>query len=181
MVNGGGVDSAACASIISGALIFGLQDADREARGRPRRKEPKVTMNVSGDSAAGVPSRIAARPARFIVVGALNTAFGYGVFYIVLRLGGHALTAVAVSTLVGATFNFFTIGSLVFGSAERGRFARFIVVYAIVFVVNCASMAALEGFSLAPALVQALMLPELAALSYILNRDFVFARRSNAR
>lgn len=117
------------------------------------------------------------RIARFLAVGLLNTAFGYSVFCVVLRLTGHAIVSVAVSTIIGALFNFKSTGVIVFGSSGHRLLGRFVAVYLVVFLANAAGLFALERCRIAPAFAQALLLPALAALSYRLNRDFVFDAR----
>lgn len=117
---------------------------------------------------------------RFLAVGLVNTAFGYAVFYLMLVAFGHSMPAVAVSTTVGALFNFFSIGAIVFGSSDRRLLWRFLAVYGVIFIVNAVGLRLLEAHGVRSALAQALLLPWLAALSYWLNRDFVFLDRRNA-
>ena len=51
---------------------------------------------------------------KFVLVGILNTAFGYLVFALLLFLGLHYTLAVILSTIAGVLFNFKTTGTLVF-------------------------------------------------------------------
>jgi putative flippase GtrA len=115
------------------------------------------------------------RAVRFIAVGALNTAFGYGVFYILLAITGHSIASLAIATVLGVLFNFRSIGVLVFGSSDPRLLMRFVGVYATVFVVNAAGLRALELLGLGSALAAALLIPFIAALTYRLTRDFVFS------
>lgn len=124
---------------------------------------------------AALATAATARVSRFLAVGLLNTAFGYALFYAALRLTSHPIAAAAISTTLGALFNFMSIGTIVFGSSDRRLLKRFIAVYGLVFLANSAGLLVLERCGSAPALAQALLLPALAALSYRLNRDFVFA------
>jgi putative flippase GtrA len=112
---------------------------------------------------------------RFLAVGALNTAFGYSVFYLLLAITGHSIASLAVATVLGALFNFRSIGSLVFGSSDPRLLMRFIGVYAAVFLVNAAGLRMLEGLGVGSALAAALLVPFVAALTYRLTRDFVFS------
>jgi putative flippase GtrA len=110
---------------------------------------------------------------RFLAVGVLNTVFGYGVFYVALGLTWQPLLALSFSTVAGVAFNFYSIGSIVFRQSDRRSIWRFVIAYALVFIVNARALRALEGAAPA-AILQAMLLPGLALLAYILNRDFVF-------
>lgn len=120
------------------------------------------------------------RSLRFLAVGLLNTFFGYSVFYIAVAVTKHSLLALTISTLAGVAFNFFSIGALVFRSLDRRLIWRFLGVYGVVFAVNAIALCALETLGLNSSLAQALLLPGLAILSYLLNRDFVFVDRKVA-
>lgn len=117
----------------------------------------------------------ALRVAKFLAVGLLNTAVGYSLFYAALRITGHSIAAAAISTTLGALFNFMSVGTLVFGSSDHRLLGRYIAICILIFIANSAGLLALERCGFAPALAQALLLPALAAVSYRLNRDFVFA------
>lgn len=114
---------------------------------------------------------------RFLVVGGLNTAFGYGLFYLLLRLSGSAMFALTLGTILGVLFNFVTTGSLVFRALERHRLIRFFGVYGIVYLYNAAGLTILQAMGVDPALGGLLLLPGAVAISYLLNRAFVFAAR----
>lgn len=111
---------------------------------------------------------------RYLLVGALNTAFGYGVFALLVLLGLPYPLAVFLSTTAGVLFNFKTYGTLVFGSHDNRRIGRFFAVYALCYAINLIPLewAKRNGVSL---LVTgaAIALP-MAALSFALNRRFVF-------
>lgn len=114
------------------------------------------------------------RFARFLAVGVLNTAFGYGVFSLGIWLGLHYSVAIAVATVLGTLFNFKSTGKLVFGSSDNGRLFRFVGVYAIVYVVNVAAVGALVHLGLSAYVSGLLVILPLAVLSYWLNSRFVF-------
>lgn len=58
------------------------------------------------------------RFARFLIIGALNTLFGFGVFYLLLLAHLRPGPALAVATVLGVLFNFMTTGRVVFENAE---------------------------------------------------------------
>lgn len=112
---------------------------------------------------------------RFLLVGAMNTLFGYAVFCAALAVTGRSVLSLAVSWIIGAMFNFRTTGRLVFGSTDLRLVTRFVSVYVAVFSINAASLRALESTGLASALAAAILTPFMAVLSYLAMRDFVFS------
>src|SRR5437588_586607 len=81
--------------------------------------------------------------ARFVAVGLLNTAFGYGVFAgLWLATGDHRLAIVGAYVL-GITFNFFSTGRLVFGRQNLVALVPFVLGYGALFLVNIGILAAL--------------------------------------
>ena len=63
---------------------------------------------------------------KFVLVGILNTAFGYLVFALLLFLGLHYTLAVILSTIAGVLFNFKTTGTLVFKNHNNKLIFKFV-------------------------------------------------------
>lgn len=80
------------------------------------------------------------RVARFIAVGVLNTAFGYGVFAAAYALGAHYSLATFLSVVLGVLFNFKSFERLVFSDRQSGKFLRFLSVYAVIYAANTAGL-----------------------------------------
>jgi putative flippase GtrA len=117
------------------------------------------------------------RFAAFLVVGLLNTVVGYLLFAL-LSLAGLAPTkAVIGATILGALFNFQSIGRLVFGQGGRRLLPRFLAVYAGQCALNILALRALATIGLPPLVAEALVLPPLAVLTYLAMRQFVFGAR----
>lgn len=114
------------------------------------------------------------RFARFLVVGVFNTIFGYGVFFVLLQAGNSPTGALALATIIGVIFNFFTTGGVVFANVEASRLWRFAAVYGLVFIFNATLLEAAVRLGVPAASAQALLLAPCVALSYFLNRAFVF-------
>jgi putative flippase GtrA len=123
-----------------------------------------------------LPARIrpSGRFIRFLLVGGLNTAFGYGVFVGCLWLGMHYAIAGAISTVLGVLFNFKTTGSLVFQSRRNGRLPHFVSVYVFTYVIGTLSIGLMLHFGIPEWLGALILLLPSAILSYLLNRRFVF-------
>ena len=111
---------------------------------------------------------------RFLLVGVLNTAFGYGVFVACLWLGMHYALAGAISTVLGVLFNFKSTGNLVFHSRGNRKLPQFVAVYAIIYLVNVLALGAMLQFGIPEWLGGLILLLPSAILSYVLNRQFVF-------
>ncbi len=127
----------------------------------------------------GVPFALRAWPAlprfaRYLVVGGVNTAFGYTTFAVLLRLGLHYAVAALLSTILGVLFNFQTIGRLVFGSRDPSLVFRFVGVYAATYLLNVGALRLLAGGPLDVLGTQALLVVPLAGISFVLHRRFVF-------
>jgi len=137
-------------------------------------------VNIADHAWGLAPIRAAARLLRahrflrFLVVGALNTAVGYGLFLAALAIAPTPFMALVASTILAILFNFRTIGELVFGVRDHRLLARFFGVYAIVFAYNSFGLAALQGGGFRPWLCGLMLLPGSVVISYLLNHKFVF-------
>lgn len=120
------------------------------------------------------------RVLRFLMVGGLNTGFGYASYAAFVLTGMPLWLAVTCSTALAFLFNFFSYGGLVFGSTSRRLLPRFLVFYAGLGGVNFLLLALLARFGLEPLVAQAVLLPVLAAMGYYGLRGFVFHGRGSS-
>jgi len=118
------------------------------------------------------------RPVRFLLVGGINTVFGYAIFAALVLLGSDSALALLIATIAGVIFNYFTTGRLVFRSRRRGLFPAFVGAYAISYAFNLGLLRLLEGAGVQTLLAQALCLPPTVAVSYLLMKSLVFRNRS---
>ena len=114
---------------------------------------------------------------RFLVVGAGNTVFGYSVYVICLWIGIVYQAAAVVSTVLGVLFNFFTTGGIVFRNAALGKILGFIAVYGVTLIINLILLTALVTAGMSKVLAQALVLPLIVVLSFLLNKFLVFREK----
>lgn len=114
---------------------------------------------------------------RFLAVGVLNTLFGYSVFAFALWLGLHYSAALAVATVLGVLFNFQSTGRLVFGCHDPGRLLAFVRVYALIYVLNVATVAILVQLGADAYQAGLLALLPIALISYKLNATYVFKQQ----
>ena len=114
---------------------------------------------------------------KFLVVGGLNTLFGYSVFALFIYLGLHYALASLLSTVLGVLFNFKTTGTLVFKNRDNSLIFRFFGVYGVVYACNVLLLKLLGGSGFNMYWAGALAIAPLALLSFVLNKLFVFEVR----
>ncbi|MBP2665395.1 MAG: GtrA family protein [Firmicutes bacterium] len=111
---------------------------------------------------------------RFLLIGAVNTVFGYSAFSLFIFLGFHYAIASLLATIVGVLFNFMTTGRYVFNNRENSLIGKFFLVYGIVYVCNVGLLKIMDAYSIDMYVAGALILLPMALLSYVLNKKFVF-------
>lgn len=113
---------------------------------------------------------------RFLIVGGINTAFGYGVFAVAYAIANSHHLAIVIATAVGVAFNFFTTGRVVFGNRSAGAALPFVLGYGMVLIFNLllADLLIAAGLGALPA--QAVALPFVVVASYFINARLVFRR-----
>jgi putative flippase GtrA len=114
---------------------------------------------------------------RFLFTGMLNTAVGYSIYFVGLTLGAKPAIALAVATALGALFNYFSTGRLVFQSRGMSRLPRFILAYVVIYGFNLLLLQTALTLGAAPWLAQILVLPIVVIASYLLLNFVVFAVR----
>jgi putative flippase GtrA len=110
----------------------------------------------------------------FLVVGAINTLFGYSCFAIFLYMGLHYSLASLFATIAGVLFNFKTTGVFVFQSNDNCRLLRFVMVYILVFVVNLLALKLFTVLEVNLYYGGLMILLPIAAITYFLQKKFVF-------
>ena len=74
--------------------------------------------------------------ARYILVGAFNTAASYAFYCLFLFLGAPYPMASLGALALGIAISFVTVGRYVFASQLRGRFPAFVSVWGALYVLN---------------------------------------------
>ena len=111
---------------------------------------------------------------RFLLVGVINTLFGYSVFALLICLGLDYRYSLLIATICGVLFNFKTIGGIVFKDQNNRLIARFIGVYLVIYLLNAESLRIVKMLGINMLLAQAILVLPLAIVSYFLNKTFVF-------
>lgn len=113
---------------------------------------------------------------KFIIVGLLNTIVGYCTYALLLLFGLNYIFALAAATILGVAFNYQTIGRLVFQHKSNSLIFKFVLVYILVFIVNLALIKIFIWLGLNEYASGAIAILPAAALSFLLNKFFVFKR-----
>lgn len=116
---------------------------------------------------------------RFLIVGGVNTVFGYGVFAIVYFASHNYRAAIVVATLIGIAFNFFTTGRVVFGNRSARAALPFVLGYGVTLAVNLTLAELFVAAGAIPPVAQALALPFVVLASYFINARLVFRGKSS--
>jgi putative flippase GtrA len=114
---------------------------------------------------------------RFILIGILNTAFGYSLYALLIFLGLRFDLAILISTICGVLFNFKTTGTFVFNNRRNNLIFRYFGVYSIIYLLNVVYVWLMLKSDINSYLAQAFVMPVLAVLSYAIQRNFVFTIR----
>lgn len=115
---------------------------------------------------------------RFIAVGILNSAFGYGLYALLIHVGIIPEIALLVATVLGVIFNFATTARLVFRSSDSRLFFRFVAVYAVIYGCNAMALRILVNSGINPFTAQALLMPLSVIATFAIMRAFVFQEAS---
>ncbi|PKB14530.1 GtrA-like protein [Novosphingobium kunmingense] len=115
------------------------------------------------------------RVIRYYFNGVVNTAFGYGLFAGLVALGMNMYGAQALSHVLGVAFNYFTFSRITF--ADRvGSKGRFVLSYALNYVMSVAILAGLSRFIASPYGAGLATIVIVSALNYLLLKRLVFNR-----
>lgn len=105
---------------------------------------------------------------RFVLVGVLNTAFGYGVYAVFVLLGAAPQVALLMQFVIGAVWNYFTHARLVFDTTGYRRMPAYLACYAGLYLLNAALLGLMLAQGVGPLVAQAIILPLIVVLSFAL-------------
>ena len=113
---------------------------------------------------------------RFVLVGGLNTLFGFAVYALGVVAELPVSLALFLGMLAGTIFNFFTTGAYVFRQLTISRYPRFVACYLLVYGFNVLFMNILLMWMSNKLVIQAMLTVPLAALSYWMMSRLVFTK-----
>lgn len=113
---------------------------------------------------------------RFLKVGVLNTLFGYALYAMLVAIGLQMFVAQIVGTVIAVAFNYVTYSRHVFHAAPTSR-VRFLMSYALNYLVSLAALALAVIVVPSPYLAGLLAMLVTAAINFVVLRRFVFVSR----
>lgn len=113
---------------------------------------------------------------KFILVGILNTAFGYGAFALLMYTGLHYSAAVVLSTIAGILFNFKTTGVLVFKNKDNSLIFKFIAVYTLVCITGIIILRLAQIAQINLYFAGLVSTGICAVTAFLLNKNWVFKK-----
>ena len=115
---------------------------------------------------------------KFLVVGGINTLFGYGIFAFFLYIGLHYSLAALFSTILGIFFNFKTTGRLVFGSKDNSLIFKFFGVYGFTYIFNVMGLKIFLMFGVNNYIAGAILMVPMVIMAFLLQKKYVFEPKS---
>jgi putative flippase GtrA len=113
---------------------------------------------------------------KYLIVGGINSLFGYSIFAIFLFFGFHYSLAVLVATILGVLFNFQSYGRIVFKNHSWTLLTKFILIYSIIYLVNILLLVVFDFFVSNLYFSGAMAIPLVAYLGYFLNKRYVWKK-----
>jgi len=114
----------------------------------------------------------------FIIVGVINTLFGYSLYAFFIFLGFPYPIALFLATCIGVVFNFKTVGKFVFSSKTNDHFLKFIMVYGGVYAVTVVLIKIMELYINNLYLASLVAIGASSVLTFVLNKYIVFRTQS---
>jgi len=113
---------------------------------------------------------------KFVAVGCINAVVSYTIFTLA-HCATHAdRLSVVITWCVGIVFNFFSTGRMVFESRDLSRAIPFVLSYGVSMGVNLALISVLLAWGINGLVAQAICLPVVVLVSYVINSRLVFRK-----
>lgn len=112
---------------------------------------------------------------RYYQMGVLNTAFGLGMYALLVWLGMNMFAAQLAAHLLGMAFNYFTYSRHVFRDAGPAK-VRFALSYGVNYLIGLAMLAAVSRFVQSPYLSGLIAAFLVSIVNYFLLSKVVFKR-----
>jgi putative flippase GtrA len=114
---------------------------------------------------------------KYIIVGGVNTSFGYAIYWAFLQLNFNFAIAAFFSTVLGTIFNFFTFGKLVFKSKiDTNIFYKFVFSYGFRYLLSIAGIAFFHSYGMSYEIAGAITIFLNAIIGFFLHKNIVFKK-----
>ncbi|GGF58982.1 hypothetical protein GCM10007301_18360 [Azorhizobium oxalatiphilum] len=118
------------------------------------------------------------RIVRYVVVGGLNTLFGFAVYAVLALTSLPTWLILILANVAAISFNFATTGGIVFRDLKAQRIPRFLITYGIIFLTYLTLIEGLSPLVGGRIVAMAIVVLPVSALNYGLQMLFVFNRGS---
>jgi putative flippase GtrA len=116
---------------------------------------------------------------RYGQAGAVNAAFGFGTYSLLVWLGLDIFVAQALATVLGTAFNYVTYSRHVFRDATASKL-RFAASYGLNYLVSVVALAGASRLIASPYIAGFAAIVVTAAINYLVLRNLVFVRAREA-
>ena len=113
---------------------------------------------------------------RYYSAAAANTAFGYGLYALLVHFGANIYLAQITAHVTGTAFNYFTYSRHAFRGSSAAK-GRFIAAYAASYVVNLSLLALFDQIIRSPYGAGLAALVAASLLNYFVLKNLVFTAR----
>lgn len=114
---------------------------------------------------------------RYYQAGIVNTAFGFGLFALFVRLGLNIFVAQILVQVVGATFNYVTYSRHVFRDAAPAKL-RFAIAYLLNYLAGLVALAVAARLIRSPYGAGLAAVLAMSLINYVALKRMVFVRKS---
>ncbi len=118
--------------------------------------------------------KLNSQPVRFLIVGTINTLFGYSLYVLLLFMNIEYKLANFGSLAIGIVFGFNTQGRLVFDNADGKRFVRFACCWFFIYLFNIFLIGEFIHFGFNTYQAGAFALAPVTLCSYLMQKFIVF-------
>lgn len=113
---------------------------------------------------------------KFVLVGIINTMFGYGLFAFLLYCNIHYALASILATIISVLFNFKTTGTLVFKNHDNRLIFKFVSVYCFTTILSIIGLKIAKIFGVNLYFAGLILTGIMAIITFILQKKYVFRK-----
>ncbi len=113
---------------------------------------------------------------KFVLVGIINTMFGYGLFAFLLYCNIHYALASVLATIISVLFNFKTTGTLVFKNHDNRLIFKFVSVYCFTTILSIIGLKIAKIFGVNLYFAGLILTGIMAIITFILQKKYVFRK-----
>lgn len=117
---------------------------------------------------------------RFLAVGVVNTAVGYGIYAVAVLAGAPPQVALVLQFVLGALWNFQMHARLVFAVEGWSRLPAYIGAYLLIYAGNALALRLVMAQGLGALAAQLVILPVVVAASWLLIGQVMGHRTSRS-